>query len=208
MKLVDMKICEYLDVLKSNAPAPGGGSVSALAGAQGVALFMMVTDLTIGRERYADFQQVCIDAKAKGEALYADLVVAIDKDTDAYNLVAEAFKLPKDSDEEKAARTAAIRSATLEATKVPFSVMELGLDALLVTKELVGMSNPNASSDLGVCALNLVSAIKGAWLNVKINLPGIKNPEIEADFASKGAKILAECEVIADEIYSGVVESL
>ena len=104
MKLIDMQVKEYLDVLKSDAPAPGGGSVSALAGAQGVALFMMVADLTLGKEKYVDYQEVCREAKEKGAALYEELVASVDKDTEAFNLIAAAFKMPKKTDEEKAAR--------------------------------------------------------------------------------------------------------
>ena len=95
MKLIDMQVKDYLEVLKSDAPAPGGGSVSALAGAQGVGLFMMVADLTLGKEKYADYQEICREAKEKGMALYEELTEAIDKDTEAFNLVAAAFKMPK-----------------------------------------------------------------------------------------------------------------
>ena len=94
MKLVDLKVNEYLDVLKSDVPAPGGGSVSALAGAQGAGLFMMVADLTLGKEKYADYQDVCKEAKAKGPELYAKLFDGVDKDTEAFNLVSAAFKMP------------------------------------------------------------------------------------------------------------------
>lgn len=127
MKLVDMQVKEYLDVLKSDAPAPGGGSVSALAGAQGVGLFMMVADLTLGKEKYADYQEVCKNAKEKGMPLYEELVEGIDKDTEAFNLVAAAFKMPKATDEEKAARKQAIADGTLVSTEVPFRTMQLGL---------------------------------------------------------------------------------
>ena len=92
MKLVEMKVNEYLDVLKSDAPAPGGGSASALAAAQGVALVSMVCDLTLGKEKYAEYQDVCGEAKAQAEDLYGKLVAAIDKDTEAFNLVSAAFK--------------------------------------------------------------------------------------------------------------------
>ena len=104
MKLVDMKVNEYLDILISDAPAPGGGSVSALAGAQGAALMSMVCDLTLMKKKYADDHELCGQLKEEAKALYADLTAAIDRDTDAYNLIAAAFKMPKETDEEKAAR--------------------------------------------------------------------------------------------------------
>ena len=94
MKLVDMKVTEFLDVLKSDAPAPGGGSVSALSGAQGCGLFMMVADLTLGKEKYKDLEDICLNAKKRGVALYEELTAAVDKDTDAFNLISAAFKMP------------------------------------------------------------------------------------------------------------------
>lgn len=207
MKLVDLTVKDYLDVLKSDAPAPGGGSVSALSAAQGVGLVAMVADLTIGKEKYAEYDEACRAAKEKALSLYAQLVDGIDKDTEAFNKVSAAYKLPKDSDEQKAARSAAIRAANVGATEVPFETVKLCLEGLKVTETIVGKSNPNAASDLGVAALNLLAGIKGAWLNVKINLPGIKDEELKAKFEG-GAELVAEAEAIAKEIYEKVLASL
>lgn len=207
MKLVELTVKDYLDLLKSDAPAPGGGSVSALSAAQGIGLVAMVSDLTIGRERYADFEEGCKKAKAEAIELYAKLVEAIDKDTEAFNLVSAAFKMPKDTDENKAVRSKAIADATLAATEVPFETLTLCMNALKVTETIVGKSNPNAASDLGVAALNLLAGIKGAWLNVMINLPGVKDEAAKAKFA-EGAKMVEEAEAIADAIYKKVLESL
>lgn len=207
MKLVELTVKDYLDLLKSDAPAPGGGSVSALSAAQGIGLVAMVSDLTIGRERYADFEEGCKKAKAEAIELYSKLVEAIDKDTEAFNLVSAAFKMPKDTDENKAARSKAIADATLAATEVPFETLTLCMNALKVTETIVGKSNPNAASDLGVAALNLLAGIKGAWLNVMINLPGVKDEAAKAKFA-EGAKMVEEAEAIADAIYKKVLESL
>ena len=203
MKLIDMQVKDYLDLLKSDAPAPGGGSVSALAGAQGVGLFMMVADLTLGKEKYADFQEICAQAKEKGVALYEELVESIDKDTDAFNLIADAFKMPKETDEEKAARRKAIADGTLVATQVPFRTMQLGYEGLMIAKEMIGKSNPNAASDLGVAILNLTACIKGAWLNVLINLPGVKDEAQKEKFLA-GKKTIVEAEALAAKIYMEV----
>jgi len=208
MKLVDMQVKDYLDLLKSDAPAPGGGSVSALAGAQGVGLFMMVADLTLGKEKYADYQEICGEAKEKGAALYAELVEAIDKDTEAFNLIAAAFKMPKETDEDKAARRKAIADGTLVATQVPFRTMQLGYEGLMIAKEMIGKSNPNAASDLGVAILNLTGCIKGAWLNVLINLPGVKDEEKAAYYAAEGKKMYDEADAIASGLYDDVAASL
>lgn len=208
MKLIDMQVKEYLDVLKSDAPAPGGGSVSALAGAQGAALFMMVADLTIGKEKYADCQEVCKAAKEKGAALYEELTAAVDKDTEAFNLVSAAFKMPKNTDEEKAARKQAIADGTLVATEVPFRTMQLGYEGLMTAKTMIGKSNPNAASDLGVAILNLTGCIKGAWLNVKINLPGVKDEAKAKYYAEEGQKMFDETDKIASSLYNEVAAVL
>lgn len=208
MKLVDLKVNEYLDVLKSDAPAPGGGSVSALAGTQGVGLFMMVADLTIGKEKYADYQEICKEAKTKGTELYKKLFEGIDKDTEAFNLVSSAFKMPKNTDEEKAARKQAIADGTLVATQVPFDTMRYCYEGLKTAQSMVGKSNPNAASDLGVAVLNLMAGIKGAWLNVKINLPGVKDEVKAAYYETEGSKIYDEAETIARQLYDEILKNL
>ena len=207
MKLVDMTVKDYLDLLTSDAPAPGGGSVSALSAAQGVGLVAMVADLTIGREKYAEYEEVCKAAKEEALKLYSAFVEGIDKDTEAFNKVSAAYKLPKDTDEEKAARSAAIREANVGATEVPFETVKLCLEGLKITETMVGKSNPNAASDLGVAALNLLAGIRGAWLNVKINLPGIKDEALKAEFES-GEAMVDEAYVISKRIYEEVLASL
>ena len=206
--MIDMQVKEYLDVLKSDAPAPGGGSVSALAGAQGVALFMMVADLTLGKEKYVDYQEVCREAKEKGAALYEELVASVDKDTEAFNLIAAAFKMPKKTDEEKAARKKAIADGTLVATEVPFRTMQLGYEGLMLAKTMIGKSNLSAASDLGVAVLNLTGCIKGAWLNVKINLPGVKDEAKAAYYAEEGQKMFDAADQIASSLYNEVASAL
>lgn len=208
MKLIDLKVSDYLDVLSSDAPAPGGGSVSALAGAQAVGLLMMVADLTIGKEKYADWQETCLEAKEQGERLHQELTAAIDRDTDAFNLVSQAFKMPKETPQEKAARSKAIAEGTLVATEVPFSVMEYALAGLHLAKSMVGRSNPNAASDLGVCVLNLMAAIKGAWLNVKINLPGVRDEAKAQAFEEGGKKIYNEAQDMARALYDEILQQL
>lgn len=208
MKLVDMKITEFLDVLKSDAPAPGGGSASALSGAQGCALLMMVADLTLGKEKYRDFEEICLQAKKKGQSLYEELRASVDRDTETFNLISAAFKLPKDTDEEKAVRRAAIADGTLTATEVPFNTMKLGFEALKLVESLIGKSNPNCSSDLGVGALHLKACIEGSWLNVKINLPGVKNEEKAAYFEKEGRSMYEASEKIAAECFDKVLKVL
>ncbi len=208
MKLIDLKVNDYLDVLKSNAPAPGGGSVSALTGSQGVGLMLMVIDLTVGREKYKDFEAVCNAAKEKGAVLYKEFVEAIDNDTEAYNKVSAAFKLPKETEEDKAARSKAIADAMILATEVPLRTMELANETAKVLKTVVGNANPNAASDLGVAALCLIDSVSSAWLNVKINLPGVKDEGKKNEMEAKAKKLLEETRKLGEEIYTEIEKGI
>lgn len=207
-RLIDLDVKKYMENLASNLPAPGGGSASALAGAQGISLVMMVAELTVGKEKYRDWEAYCQKAISDGTVIQTNFLKAIDDDTDAYNKVGAAFKLPKNIDEEKAARSRAIQDATVLATRVPLRTMEISLEALKVAKSLIGKSNPNCSSDIGVGALNLKSALMGAWLNVKINLPGIKDEALRNELFKKGQSMLEEGNKIADKCYEIVEEEL
>ena len=207
-RLIDLDVKKYMENLASNLPAPGGGSASALAGAQGISLVMMVAELTVGKEKYRDWEAYCQKAISDGTVIQTNFLKAIDDDTDAYNKVGAAFKLPKNTDEEKAARSRAIQDATVLATRVPLRTMEISLEALKVAKSLIGKSNPNCSSDIGVGALNLKSALMGAWLNVKINLPGIKDEDLRNELFEKGQSMLEEGNKIADKCYEIVEEEL
>lgn len=206
MKLVEMSVREYLNELKSNSPAPGGGSVSALASAQGIALMMMVCDLTIGRPKYIESEALCLDVKEKGKQLLEELQILIDKDTEAYTLVSDSFKLPKESEEEKKLRSEAIAEATLTATETPFRTMEISLEGLALVESLIGKTNVNAASDLGVAGLNLFAGIKGAWLNVKINLPGVKNLERAEFFREKGKEMESNIQKMLETIETKTAE--
>jgi len=207
MKLVDMTVTEYLDILESDAPAPGGGSVSALSSTQACDLVSMVCGLTIGREKYAEYEAVCTEVQKEVKALAEELYAGIDKDTDAFNKVAAAYKMPKDTDELKAARSAAIRAANVGATQVPYDTVRLSLEGLRAMKKMAGQFNQNAASDFGVAALSFLTGARGAWLNIKINLPGVKDEALQAQFA-KAEDMVAEAEALAKELYEGVRDSL
>lgn len=204
MKLIDMKVSEYLDDLRSSSPAPGGGSVSALAGAQAMALACMVCNLTIGNPKYEEYSKLCEGALQEAEKLFRSFSEAFDLDTQAFYLVSDAYKLPKSTDEEKAARSAAIARGTIEATKVPYSVMQYSLRGMELLAQLNGKTNKNADSDIKVAALNLMAAAKGAWFNVCINLPGVKDEALRKEFAEGGQDILSTCEAV----YSVLNESV
>lgn len=208
MKLTEMQVNEFINVLASNAPAPGGGSASALAGAMGVGLSKMVAALTLGKSKYADYQQTAQQIFDSADALTKQLTAGIDRDTEAFDGVSAVFAMPKSTDEEKAARKEAMQKALKEATLVPYSIMELCLESLKVVELGIGRTNTSAASDLGVAALNLKSAVQGAWLNVLINLGSIKDEDFVKEYRAKGEEILNQALPLADKIYNDILTSL
>src|SRR5512140_1451810 len=142
----------FLDELASSSPAPGGGSVAALAGALGAALTSMVCNLTIGKKKYADVEDDMKKIIVQSEDLRRRFTELIERDTHAFNKVMEAFGLPKETDPQKALRNAAVREATKEATLVPLEVMKHCIDALALAQEVASRGNANSISDAGVGA--------------------------------------------------------
>lgn len=208
MKLADLTVTAFMKTLGSDAPAPGGGSASALSGAMGISLLKMVTELTIGKKKYAEFEAEVSVIKEKATRLQEQLLEAIDKDTEAFNGVSAVFAMPKETDEEKVARSAALQEALKQATIVPFEVMELLNDVLHVTQQAVGKSNTNAASDLGVAAVQAKAALQGAWLNVLINLAGIKDEAFVQTYKTKGQALLQSGGEMADDIYTTIEKTL
>ena len=208
MKLAELKTAEFVDLLASDAPAPGGGSAAALEGALGAALTAMVCGLTVGKKKYAEFQALAEEAQKKATDLKARFVDVMDRGTEAFNVVSAAFGMPKATDEEKAARSAAIQKGLEGCTKTPFEMMELAAETLELTASVLGKSNDSAASDLGVSALSLRAAIQGAWLNVLINIGSLKDQALVEDYRAKGEALLAKALPLADEIYDTVVKSM
>ena len=211
MKLADMQVTQFCDVLASDAPAPGGGSTAALEGALGAALTAMVCGLTtIGKskEKYAEYQEFVLASQKKALDLKARFVDVMDRDTEAFNVVSAAFGMPKATDEEKAARSAAIQKGLEGCTRTPFEMRELAAETLELTAELLGKTNDSAASDLGVSALSMRAAIQGAWLNVLINIGSLKNKELAEDYRKKGEELLAKALPLADQIYQNVLSQM
>ena len=183
MKLADMTVTQFVDTVASDAPAPGGGSAAALEGSIGAALTAMVACLTQGRKKYADFAEYAAEVEKKGNDLKARLLDVMDRDTEAFNLVSDAFSMPKETDEQKASRSAAIQNGLKACTKTPMEMMELcGETVALAASLLEHGFNDTSASDLGVAFLSLKAAIQGAWLNVLINVGSIKDEAFAAEF--------------------------
>ncbi|MBI2620568.1 MAG: cyclodeaminase/cyclohydrolase family protein [Ignavibacteriales bacterium] len=168
--LATKSLGEFIDAVGENSPAPGGGSVSALAGALGAALTAMVCHLTIGKKKYAEVQDDVIRILGQADEIRAKLTSLIDQDNEAFNGVMEAFRMPKESEAQKAERSAAIQEATKQATLVPLEVMRLSEQAITLAKAVAEKGNVNSISDIGVAGLMLQSSCRGAALNVAINL--------------------------------------
>ena len=176
-QLVDLTVREFLDELASASPTPGGGSASALAAAMGAAMVSMACNLTVGREKFKAVEADLQDVLHQAEALRSELTAAVDEDTAAYGAVSTAFKLPKGTDEEKAARSTAIRAALEGATSVPLRVAQAAHRLIPLTKEAQAKANPNVASDAHVAEFLARAGLSGAIANVEINLPGLGDSE-------------------------------
>ena len=208
MKLAEMQVTEFVNLMASDAPAPGGGSAAALEGALGAALTAMVCALTVGKKKYADVQELAVESQKKAEELKARFVDVMDRDTEAFNAVSAVFAMPKDTDEQKAARKAAMQEALKGCTKTPFEMMQLACETLELTRSLVGRLNASAASDLGCSALSLRAAIQGAWLNVLINISGIADEAFAAEYRANGQALLDKALPLADEIYEEILKTM
>ena len=206
MKLAEMNVTQFADVLASDAPAPGGGSTAALAGALGAALTAMVCELTVGKKQFAEVKEDALAVQAKASRLQKRFLDVMDRDTDAFLVVSNAFAMPKATDEEKAARSAAIQTGLEGCTATPFEMMELAAETIRLTESLLGRFNTASASDLGVGALSLRTAVQGAWLNVLINIGSLKNKELAESYRIKGQALVDEVVSAADRVYEAVLK--
>jgi len=208
MNLVDNTINEFCAVLASGEPTPGGGSTAALAGALGAALTEMVASLTVGRKKYAGHEELMLGCLERSEALRLRFIDIIDRDAKAFDGVSAVFAMPKETEEEKAARSLAMQAALKACTQTPVEMMECALSAFELISDMLGKFNENAASDLGVAALCLKAAVQGAWLNVLINLGGIKDEAFVSGCVEHGEAVLSKALPLADEIYDVILKSL
>jgi len=173
--LTEKSVQTFLNELASSAPAPGGGSAAALAAAIGAALVSMVANLTLGKSKYADVQDDIERIVARSEELRHRCVALLEKDVEAYTGVSAAYKMPRETEEQKQARSAAIQEALKGATAVPMQLAEACVEILQLCPESADKGNVMAVSDVGVGALMAEAALRAAALNVWINLGSIKD---------------------------------
>ena len=176
-RLVDMTCEAFAEETASESPAPGGGSVSAYMGALGSALGTMVANLSAHKPGWDDRWEFFAEYAEKGHAVMDELLALVDEDTAAFNAIMEVFAMPKSTPEEKAARSAALQKATLNAAEIPLKTMRCAFKAFEVLDAMAEHGNPNSISDVGVGVLAVRAAMLGAMLNVKINSAGLKDRE-------------------------------
>ena len=205
-KLVDLTVKGFAEETSRESPAPGGGTISAYMGALGAALGTMVANLSSHKPGWDDRWKEFSDWAEKGQVLMKELLHLVDEDTEAFNRIMAAFGLPKKTDEEKAARSAAIQSATLYATEVPLHTMQASYKAFDICRAMAEEGNPNSVSDAGVGALAARAAVLGAGLNVKINAGSLKDRET-ADKLIAEANALIEKANQAEKDILTIVES-
>lgn len=180
-ELKDLTIEEFAKVTASDAPAPGGGSVAAAAGSLAAALAEMVANLTIGKEKYAEAENEMRELAEKGQAIREKLIADIQRDSSSFNLYMAALRMPKDTEEEKAARREAMQKGLKEAAVVPLYVAETASEIFPLAEAAVARGNANAVTDGLVSAMMARTAVLSALLNVKINLNSIKDEAFRAD---------------------------
>ena len=195
--LTELTIKEFIHKVISNDPVPGGGSVSAFNGALATSLAAMVANLTIGRKKYAEVNEVMEDLSARFEELARQLIIDVDRDSDAYNRVFAAFNHPKETDQDKNIRSEAIQKETKYAAEVPMEVARIVHSILPMIDVVARKGNSNAVTDACVAMMCARTAILGALLNVRINLTSIKDEKFVKEMTEEADMI--EKTTIAEE---------
>ena len=185
MKLVEQQVIDFVAATASKEPTPGGGAIAALTAATGAALAEMVANLTFGKKGYEAVQTEMEELQAKAEAIRKRMLELSQADADVFNIFMNALGLPKNTDEEKAARTAAIQQAYKDAAMVPFEIGELANQIFDLAELASRKGNQNLITDGIIAAINARAAVKSAFLNVRINLSGIKDESFVAELTSK-----------------------
>ncbi|MEG0518369.1 MAG: glutamate formimidoyltransferase [Bacteroidales bacterium] len=203
-KLIDFTCKGFALETASESPAPGGGSIAAYAGALGASLGTMVANLSSHKPGWDDKWHYFSDWAEKGQEIVSELLYLVDEDTVAFNKIMACFGMPKGTDAEKAARTAALQEATIYATQVPLRTMKASFRAFDIVAAMAKEGNPNSVSDAGVGALCIRTAVHGAYLNVKINASGIKDRSIADAILNEAAQIVKVTDIRETEILEGV----
>ncbi len=193
MGLLDLS--NFLDDLRADTSAPGGGAASAVAGAMGCALFQMVAGITLKLPRFTQGRDKLDEIRQAAGRLHARLLALADEDAEAYKGVENAFRLPKATPEEKTRRRKAIQEAFIEATKSPLETVDACIEAMALLPGLLEYGNPNAITDIAVGFVLLEAALSGAAMNAEVNLASVKDEEFKK--ASAGALKIAREQAVS-----------
>jgi len=191
MKLMESRVKDFISILAADSPAPGGGSVSALAGALSAALCAMVARLTLGKEKYRGAWEEMERLRDEADSLSSRLMDLVEEDSAAYTKVMAAFQIPK---EQQSAREDAVQSALKEAASVPMETLRVTAELLDLVKSALNQGNPNCLTDAGVAAQLMRAAANGAAYNVRINLAGIKDPDFRSRLSTETSRLLGRVE--------------
>jgi len=208
VKLTDKPVTSFLDDLASSLPAPGGGSVASLSGALGAALVSMVCNLTLGKKGYEEAQDDIQALLAQSEALRREMTDLLEADVAAYTAYSQTAKMPRDTEEEKVTRTAAMQAALKNATMVPMRIAEVAVQVMDLCMPAAVKGNKWAVSDAGVAVLMAEAALRSAALNVLINLGTIKDAQFVAEKRAHLDGLLEGRGVMRDQVYDYVVSKL
>jgi methenyltetrahydrofolate cyclohydrolase len=212
MKLVEMTVEDFSKEVDSSSPAPGGGSVAALASNIGVSLARMMANLSFGKKKYESLEEsIRIEFTDKFNKLgdiRQELILLVDKDTESFDEYMKAIKMPKDTEEQKQERESAIKCATAFSIEVPFKTASISIEALELLDYIAKYGNQNAITDIGVGTLLIYSGIEGAILNVKVNLLGLDDDSLANEYTIKCNDLLDRASAIKDEIISNIHNKL
>lgn len=207
-RLVNMTVKDFANETAADSPAPGGGSVAAAVGAFGAALGTMVANLSANKRGWEDRTAEFSEWAQRGQHFKDRMLSLVDEDTRAFNLIMESFGLPKDTEEQKQHRKAAIQEASKYATEVPLRTLETAFDAIPLLAEMAAQGNPNSLSDAGVGISCLMTAMQGAWMNVLINAQGLDDKEWAKETTDKAEKLYTEGQAACAETLKSVEQRL
>jgi len=207
-ELCKLSLVDFAQKTASEAPAPGGGSVSAYLGSLGISLGTMVANLSSHKRGWDDRWEEFSNIAEKGQELIKKLLDLVDKDTDSFNQIMQAFRLPDSDTKEKKIKEDAILKATINAIEVPLEIMKTSLESMDIIKEMAENGNPNSVSDAGVGALCARSAVIGGYLNVKINCKDLTDKKLADKFLKKAEKIKESAMKLEEDILKITLEKI
>ena len=208
MELYNLSIKEYNDILSSKSSMPGGGSAASLVGSLGASLGLMVLNLTIGKEKYKEYEDLLKESVNKLEELKKDFINMIEEDKVLYENIQNVWTLHKNTEEEKKIRDIEMEKACKTCNIIPMKIMEKSYESIKIINDILFKTNANLITDLGDASVNLKAAVDGAYLNIIINKKFIKDNEYNNEIIKKADSIKEKVNELNDNIYSKVIEYL